>query len=441
MALFRKISNTLALLALLVFWNSCTTEKNTWLVRKFHTTCTHYNGYFWGKLSYQEGLDKLNTTHKEDYSDILPVYVYAETTELQSIFPQMDRAIKKCQTMIENHTITDKAKHEVADANKYIKYCYLLMAEANLYKNELITCTDELDYTSREYKKTDVKIEAMIWQARAFNQMGAVSRSEELIDYLKSNKNVPKKLVPQLDAVIADYYERTGEWDNVQKWLLKALGDEKEKTVKARYYFILGQLAAKGGDNKKAYTYYTLTLKNKPTPDLDFEATIFKAMLFMGSDKENQKVKKELTKMLRPTKYIDNRDQIYYALAQIAAKEGDTATCITDLHKSVRASTTNARQKAISFLALAGYHFNREEYVLSKKYFDSTLISLPKNFKGRDSIVAKKENLTKLVNYLEIITYQDSVQRLAKMSKADLDKYIGNIIEQEKEAEAEKKRK
>ncbi len=441
MASIRKIFHLGILFALLTVWQSCTTEKNTWLVRKFHTTCAHYNGYFWGKLSYYEGLDKLAQIHKEDYTDILPVYMYAESNEVSTIFPQMDRTIKKCQTMIENHTITDKNHHEIADASKYIKYCYMLMAQANLYKNEYITCLDELDYTSREYKKTDIKYEAMIWQIRAYNQMGAVSKSEELIDYLKSSKDIPKKMEAEYYAAVADYYTRIGQWEDVSKWLKKAMEIEKDKKTKARYYFILGQLAQHSGQNPKAYDYYTKVLTSKPTPDLDFEATIYRALLFMGGDKENEKVKKELNKMLIPTKYLDERDQIYYALAKIAMKEGDTVQGITYLNKSVRASTTNPRQKAISYLDLANFNFYREQYVRSKRYFDSTLTSLPKTYKGRDSIVAKKENLQKLVNYLDIIAYQDSVQKLAKMDKKDLDKYIANIIDQERIAEAEKKQK
>ncbi len=392
-------------------------------------------------MSFNEGIDKLNSTHKDDYTDILPVFIYAESNEVQSIFPQMDRAIKKCQLMIENHTITDKAHHEIADANKYTKYCYLLMAQANLYKNEYIASIDELDYASREYRKTDMRYEAMIWQARAFNQMGAVSKSEEIIDYLKNNKELSKRLYPLLYATIADYYERIGQWEDVQKWLEKTVKTEKKKQVNARYYFILGQLASKEGENAKAYKYYSLTLTNHPLPELEFEATIFRAMLFMGGDKENQKVKAELIKMLKPTKYVDERDQIYFALAQIAAKEKDTPLYIKDLNKSVRVSTTNATQKAISYLNLADYNFDVEEYVRSKKYFDSTLTSLPKTFRGRDSIVAKKEHLQKLVTYLDIIAYQDSVQRIAKMSKPDRDKFINDMIAGEKKAEADAKQK
>lgn len=441
MASIRKISAFLAAFCLLVLLHSCTTEKNTWLIRKFHTTCTHFNGYFWGKMSYNEGLDKLKSTHKDDYTDILPVYIYAESNEVQSIFPQMDRAIKKCQTMIENHTITDKAHHEIADANRYIKYCYMLMAQANLYKNEYIASTDQLDYASREYRNTDVRYDAMIWEARAFNQMGAVSKSEELIDYLKDNKQLPKKMYAELYAMIADYYERIGDWENVQKWLTKAVKEEKNKTTRARYYFILGQLTSRMGQNQKAYNFYSLVLKNKPLPELEFEATIFRAMLFMGGDKENQKVKAELTKMLKPTKYSDERDQIYYALAKIALKEGDKPLYIKYLNKSIRVSTTNATQKGISYLDLADYNFDQEEYPRSKRYFDSTLTALPKTFHGRDSIVAKKEHLQKLVTYLDIITYQDSIQKIANMSKPDRDKFIKDMIASMKKQEEDAKQK
>jgi tetratricopeptide (TPR) repeat protein len=438
--LLRKLLYTAFVAIFLMAWVGCTTQKNTWLTRKFHTTCAHYNGYFWGNLSYEEGLKKLVTTHKDDYSDILPVYTYAESQEAQAIYPEMDRAIKKASTMIENHTITDKNKREVPDAVKYIKYCYMLMAKARLYKNEYLSAIDALEYTSRMYKKTDVKYEAMIWEARAYNQIGSVSKSEELIDYLKSNKDVPKKLLPQVYAVTADYYSRTGQWDEVAKWLEKAASTERDKKLRARYYFILAQLAQKNGNQQKAFLYYSNVLKMHPYYDLEFAATINRALLYMGNGKENQNIKKQLVKMLKPTKNIDNRDQIYYALAQISLKEGDSAQGVKYLNKSIRVSTTNPRQKSVSFLSLADLNFDWEEYVLSKKYYDSTLISLPKNFKGRDSIVAKKENLQKLVHCLEIIAFQDSVQKLAKMDKKELNHYLDNMIDEMKQAEEDKKR-
>ncbi|HXB12793.1 MAG TPA: tetratricopeptide repeat protein, partial [Bacteroidia bacterium] len=330
---------------------------------------------------------------------------------------------------------------EIPDAVKYIKYCYLLLAKAKLYKNEYLQALDAVDYASKEYRKTDVKYEALMWEARADNQIGAVSKSEEIIDLLKSSSQLPKKLNARVYATIADYYSRTGEYEEMQKALVKAIAAERKKPVKSRYYFILAQLAQRSGDLHKAFDLYSTVLKMHPTYDLDFEAHINRALLFKGDAKANENIKKELLKMLKPTKNLDNRDQIYYALAEISEKERDTVQAIKYFNKSIRSSTTNTLQKSISYLALADYNFAKPEYVRAKKYYDSTLATLPKSYKGRDSILAKKQNLERLVKCLEIISQGDSLLRLSKMSKKDLDKYVDDMIAKAKEAEEDKKKK
>jgi tetratricopeptide (TPR) repeat protein len=422
-------------------WAGCTTEKNTFLTRTYHNTTAHFNGYFWGNLSYEEGLKKLNDIHKDDYSSLLPVFVYAEDKEAPTIYPEMDRAINKAKTMIENHTITNKQKREIPDAVKYIKYCYLLLAKARLYKNEYLTAIDAVNYASKVYRKSSVKYEAIMWEVRALDQIGSVSQAEELVDLLTSSKEIPKKLYPEVCATVSDYYMRTGEYNEVAKWLKKAIPGEKVRSSKARYLFILAQISQRESDPQMAFSYYSKVIRSHPTYDLDFEANINRALLFLGDDKENQHIIKMLKKMLKPTKNIDNRDQIYYALAQISEKQGDTAQAITYLNKSVHSSTTNALQKSISFLALADLCFNREDYIHAKRYYDSTLVALPKKYKGRDSIVDKRDNLQKLVKYLDVIAVDDSVIKLSSMDKKSLDKYIDKLIADAKKEAEEKKQK
>ncbi|HXB11220.1 MAG TPA: hypothetical protein VNZ45_04485, partial [Bacteroidia bacterium] len=95
-----------------LFWVSCATDRNTLITRSYHNLTCRFNGYFWGNLSFEEGYQKLSETHKDDFTNILPVFIYADSKEAASIYPEMDRAIKKATTMIENHTITNKQKHE-----------------------------------------------------------------------------------------------------------------------------------------------------------------------------------------------------------------------------------------------------------------------------------------------------------------------------------------
>lgn len=425
--------------AILLSISSCTTEKNTWLTRTFHNTCAHYNGYFWGKLAYEDGIKTLNENHKEDYTDIIPVYVYPDQSESGAIYPDMSRAIRKADTMIQKHTITTRAKREIPDAVHYIKYCYLLLAQAHLYKNDLIQASDVLDYATKEYRKPDYRYEALIWQARTYNQLGSVSKAEDIIDLLKtSGKKMPKKLYAQVFAVTADWNMRIGQYPEVAAQLEKAIKVEKDKKTKARYYFIIGQLAERDNNNKKAYDCYTKCLALHPYNDLDFEARIRRAILHLGGDKENEKIKQNLEKMLRPTRYIDDRDQIYYALAEIALKEGYEPLCVEDLHKSVKASTTNKVQKAISYLELGNLAFVHEDYRSAKIYLDSTFTALPKTFRGRDSIEEKKNNLDKLIRNLAVIDQQDSLQKIAKRGQKGAEKYVDSLIAAQKRKDQEK---
>lgn len=435
----QNILRLFAIVTVLWVFSSCTTTKNTWLTRTFHNTCAHYNGYFWGKLAYDQGIANLKQTHKEDYTDIIPVYVYPDQPDDAALYPNMSRAIKKADTMIQKHTITTKSKREIPDAVHYIKYCYLLLAQAHLYKNDLLEASTVLEYATKEYKKTDFKYEALIWQARTFDQLGSVSNAEEVIDLLKTSGNkIPKKLYSEVFAVTADWNMRIGQYAEVEAQLMKASKYEKDKKTKARYYFIIGQLAERHGDNKKAYDSYSKCLATHPYNDLDFEARIQRAILHMGGDKENEKIKENLVKMLRPTKYIDDRDQIYYALAEIALKENDVPLATNDLHKSIHASTNNKVQKAISYLTLGDIAFNQEKYRSAKNYYDSTVIALPKKYRGRDSIVAKKETLDKLIRDLTVIDQQDSLQKIAKRGEKGAEKYVDSLIAVLKRKDQEK---
>ncbi len=175
-----------------------------------------------------------------------------------------------------------------------------------------------------------------------------------------------------------------------------------------------------------------------PYNELDFEARIQRALLYLGGAKENERIKADLVKMLKPTKYIDDRDQIYYALGEIALKEGSETNAIEDFHKSVKASTTNKVQKAITFLALANISFNHENYRAARNFYDSTIIALPKKFRGRDTILAKKENLDRLVRSLNVIDREDSLQRIAKRGPKGAEKYVDSLIASEKRKEEEK---
>jgi len=136
-----------------------------------------------------------------------------------------------------------------------------------------------------------------------------------------------------------------------------------------------------------------------------------------------------LRQLLKNPNNIDFKDQIYYNIAQIdlAGKQIDPA--IKNYNLSLRTSTKNQTQKGLSYLRLAGIYFdNKGDYLQSKKYYDSTLTSLPVTYPGYAAIQKKGSNLAYLAERLQIITREDTIQALAKMSEKRRDSVIDKMV-------------
>ena len=62
------------ILIFLVVLASCSTNKKTYVNRKYHDITAKYNGYFNGKENLKHGILKLEKSHKDNYLEILPVF-------------------------------------------------------------------------------------------------------------------------------------------------------------------------------------------------------------------------------------------------------------------------------------------------------------------------------------------------------------------------------
>ena len=67
-------------LTFLVFLGSvsCTTQKNTFITRTFHNVTSKYNVLFNGSESFKKGQRTMLDNHRNDYSELLPVFLYED---------------------------------------------------------------------------------------------------------------------------------------------------------------------------------------------------------------------------------------------------------------------------------------------------------------------------------------------------------------------------
>jgi tetratricopeptide (TPR) repeat protein len=431
---------------LLVILSACSTTKNTVLHRGWHNMNARYNGYFYSKENLKETVKKIEKTNQDDFSQIVPLFVYPTNETSKNYYGDFDKTIKKSSVVIQRHAITSKkSKEEIANACRWIDENYMLIGKAHFYKRDYFSALEVFEYVSKKYPNPDAKYSAMLWMIRTDNEIGSFSLSEPIIDEIRNAKDFPKdrEFQQEYAAVTADFYIKEGEYATAIKHLTKAITLTKNKKTKARFTFVLAQLYEKVGDNSDASRFYGMVPKLHPQSyDMEFNARINRAKLYDVQSGDIKSIKKELNKMLKDAKNTEFQDQIYFVLADIAYREKDIPLALVYLNKSVRESSRNNTQKALSYLKRADIYFSQMDYKAAEANYDSTMSFLPKDYPNYSLISEKKKSLTALVVNLKTIALEDSLQTLAKMTEKQrnsaIDKLIAKVEEEEKRLEEEK---
>ncbi len=421
----------------LLFVFSCSTKKNTWTRRAYHNVTCHYNVFWNGVQSQIEGVDNLKNKVEEDYSEVLRVYNYGTKQDAKELNPKMDRAIKKASIAIQRHSMYFSGK----ELNKYVMRSYLLMGKAYFYKQEYISARRVFDYIAKNYSYDPIHYKGLLWLAKTYIQTEQYQKAEAVLNMLatkQNEKDFPTDVYNELPLVNADLYLAQKRYDVAYSYLERGLEINKDKEIKTRLNFILGQINQKEGDFERAKQYYRKVIKSSPPFKMDFEARLNLAKCYTGNGDGSKEILKVLNKMLKDTKNQNYLDQIYYALADVALKNKNDSLAVDYLKLSVSTSSNNKKQKALSALKLGEMFFDNGDYVNSQAYYDTAVSFMPESFPDKELIKNRASTLSIMVNYLQTIHDQDSLQKLAKMDSADMLAIIDNRIA---EYRAEKQRK
>ena len=445
----RKISITYIILILvIVLFSGCSTEKNTLLTRSYHNLTAHYNIFFNGDESFHNGIKKQDVSFQDNYAKILPLFKNTDDEMAASITPDMDRSIKKSGKLISMHSITTKPKRKKGDLspkqkefynkkeyNKWVDDAYLLIGKANFYKKDYITAEQTFIYVIDNYPKTNEFFIAQLFLLRTYIETAEYKKAGELFDKIIADKKLPSKMEDDFYAIYTDYYLKQKLYEQAIPKLIQAIDKTRKKKIRSRYTFILAQLYQATYKNKKAIEAYDNVLKLNPPYEMTFNAKIKRATLLDAGSGQTNEIKKELKKMLKDDKNKEYRDQIYYALGMIALNEGNKEQAIEYFKLSSISSVFNTTQKVMSYLKLAELYFEMPKYQLAKAYYDSTVAFITSDYPDYEEIIVNTKILNELVTNLNIIEYQDSLQKVAAMPEDEREVLISKLIKRAEEEE------
>ena len=417
----------------LLLISGCSTKKNTLTRRMFHNLTSHYNIYFNGELSLKDGEKQLRTAVKDDYSKVLRVYNYGTQQNGMALNSTMDRALEKTSICVQKHSMKFNNRERV----RWIDDAYLVMGKAHFFKHDYIPAKRTFDFVATEYSYNDIALVANMWLVKTYIQTEeypkAVATIEQLLAKSSGVSKQPKELMRSMDFTIADYYIAVKDYNKAVPYLKSGILLNNDRDLRTRAMFILGQIYMHQGDSQRATAQFKKVVKRNPEYEMIFESRM--NMAKMGNANNAKELYKMMNKMLRDSKNEDYIDRIYYAMAELALREGDEDKAIHYLRESVAAYKDNQIQRIHSSLKVASMFFEKNEYELAQAYYDTAVTSMTRDYEGYDSIMNISQTLNELVMYASTVYEQDSLLRVAAMDSISRNKLIDKIIAEVREQE------
>ena len=406
----------------------------------YHNLTSHYNVFWNGEQSLKEGDQQLKNAVKDDYTKVLRVYNYGTQQDGMALNSKMDRALEKTSICVQKHSMKFNSRERV----KWIDDAYLVMGKAHFYKHDYIPARRTFDFVATEYSYNDIAYIANLWLIKTFIQTENYPRAIAAIEQLQTKTaglpKLPKELMQNMDFTIADFFIAVKDYNSAMKYLQNGLIFNKDRDTRTRAMFIMGQIYMVQGDSDRAIAQFKKVVKRNPVYEMSFEARM--NMAKMGSADNAAEMYKMLNKMLRDPNNEDYCDRIYYAMAELALREGDEEKALRYLRKSVAAYKDNPIQRAQSSLKAATMYFERNEYELSQAYYDTAVNSMNRDYTGYDSILNISQTLNELVMYATVVRDQDSLLRVAEMDSVQrnklIDRIIAQVIQEEEREQAER---
>ena len=437
------------IIVMLVLLVSCSVKKNTPATRAYHALTAHYNTLYNGQVAYLEGFEAQSKGHKDNFNEILPMYICTNRATASLGKSNYETAITKCEKAIKVHSIkkrpilkgnqkrTEKEKAFLArkEFNPYMYHAWLMMAEAQFQKGEFFEAASTYNYILRLYStQPDITSVARARLARCYVALNWPYDAEDLLNKMKRD-SITREGEKEFDNTKAGFYVLTHQYQEAIPHLQNTIKATHKKLPKARLNFLLAQLYHETGRDTMAYKTLARVIRANPPYEVAFNARIMQTEV-MHKGKFRQMIAR-LKRMARSDKNKDYLDKVYYAMGNIYLANEDTTHCIYAWEKGLEESKKNGPDKATLLLHLSQLYWEQENYIDAARTYKLCVSALDKEHEEYKETERRSKILSDLEPHLSTIKLQDSLQVLAQSPEevylAAIDRVIAELRRKEKE--------
>ncbi|WP_298779627.1 tetratricopeptide repeat protein [uncultured Polaribacter sp.] len=439
---------------------SCSTKKDTVVSRNFHAINTKYNVLFNGQEAFNKGIDQINKEYKDNWFKVLPIepIVFEKDKIVAPVFNNGPGAgFGKSKTKQKKQTTTFERAEEKAvkaiqkhgmnidgmERNRKIDDAYLLLGKARYYTQRFIPAIEALNYVIANYPQADLIAETKIWRAKANlrndNEETAIEAMKLLLvvrDTLEAD--LPDVIKEQAHTALAMAYVNSDSLQLAKKHLQLSTKTLNNRNQAARNLFVLGQMYSAENKKDSAVIYFDKIINFKKAP---YKYKIHANIELAKNSTKDSLSSVILARLQKLIKDRDNRpylDELYYQTAVLQENNNNVELAIKNYNNSLRAKNGSNIQKTYTYEKLGDYNFKNAEYQLASSYFDSVLQITTDTLDIRFRRIRRKhKNLASLIKFENIVTKNDSILRIASLSKEEQKLFFEKHIEKIKIADEE----
>ncbi len=411
--------------ALVVISSGCGSQRDSGFSKGMQNLTAHYNILFNAKEILRQKQVSYATSFLDNYNQILSVYPDT-VAQSNSIDKDLDAATVKA-----NYLINEK------EHSKYIGDAYLVLGEANYLEGNYYNAVEYFSYVIRSFpERKDLIQQAQVWKTRTLIYLNQLPQAQAVIDTAIAHINPKKHPLADIYAAKLQYDIEVQDYTDGEEMAKQAVRYSKSKNQRTRWKFIWAQLEELNGHTADAYQNYRQIAKSNALFEMAFNANLNMIRMHESNEGDKRNRQNELLALLKNPDNVEFKDQIYYQVALLQQTDKNIDVAVKYYNLSIRNSQKNQTQKGLAYLRLAEIYFdNKADYVRSKKYYDSTLTSLPVNYPGYLALQKKATNLALLADRLQIIAREDTLQALAQMDEkarlAVIDKMVNDYVLQQ----------
>lgn len=411
-------------LCILFFGAACSSERNTFTNRTFHNVTAHYNAYYLANLKLEEVKTEVFNNYKEDYTQILPVFIPYDSATIQANAEKLQSSRELASKAIEWHKIS-----------RWVDDSYYILGTLDYLQSHFDDAQNTYKYINVNSKDDDLRQQTLITLLRLYVDLGEFENANFTIDYLSKESGISDENRYELYRTLAYYYEKRGDKSGVIGALDKALENAQNKKEKSRINFILAQRYQREGLDALAYDYYNKALDGNPPYERSFYAQLYAQQVAeLNASKDLKKVRKYYDDLYEDPKNKDLKDVVIYERALFEEKQGDVDQTLKLLHQAAKEPGSNPRVKGYIYQKLAEINLGEfKDYRATKYYLDSALTFINEQDPVALQITTQKESLDQFVFHYERITKDDSLLTLASLSPEEQEQLADQYIKSEEE--------